>query len=97
MMNVIVHCLGDDGEVLVYGGFEDDAWARAWIKQHDHNPYFDEPELDKVVGEYGTWENEVLVKREEDEQHWCLNGSVKHEISTIIAPAFDPTTLPIQE
>ena len=87
-MNIIIIDHGEDNDLVVYGPFLDLAWAEAWLKQHSHNPYADEPpELDPVY-------EELVTKREEDEDHWCIMGLINHEISTIHTPGFDPTTLP---
>ena len=80
----IVLCHGEmPDDTVTYGPFEDDKWALAWIRQHDNDPYFGtEAEQDERI---------------QDEDHWCLNDSINHEITTIWRPAFDPTTLPVQE
>ena len=81
----IVLCHGEDSheDTVTYGPFEDDKWAEAWVKQHGNDPYF------------GTEDEQD--QRIIDEDHWCLNDSFNHEITTIWIPKFDPTTLPVQE
>jgi hypothetical protein len=79
---VIILCRsGDDADdTLVYGPFEDDKWAEAWIKQHNNDPYFGtEDEQDERIA---------------DEDHWCMNDCYDHWITKMWVPGFDPTTLP---
>lgn len=85
-MTTLVVCRSADpiDGFLLYGPFEDLAWAEAWIKQHDHNPYDGEEEPTQ----------EVLDERDQDEDHWCPCGSGYHEVVTAVIPGFDPTTLP---
>ena len=87
--NVIVVCQGldDKEDILVYGPFQDEKWAQAWIKQHNHSPVMDSD---------GTWVSEdEQDRRIEDEDHYCNFPGADHYIWRMWIPGFDPTTLPV--
>lgn len=94
---IYVRCTSIDCDVAMFGPFEDAAWARAWIQQHNHDPYTDEePGLDgEELEAYITLQNARL----KDFNHWCgmVDGEHDMQVDGVKAPGFDPTTLPVYE
>ena len=80
-MKTIILCRsGDDqDDTVVYGPFEDEAWANGWLEQHNH-----------VID--GT--EEEMDERMADEDHFCINSGYDHWVTKMWVPGFDPTTLP---
>lgn len=84
-MAVLVQCRSSDWQVIqFFGPFEDDAWANAWLEQHQHDPF-------DGLAEGEEPPESVL----EDQDHWCYEMvDAVHTIEPLITPGFDPTTLP---
>lgn len=84
-MPIVVECLTSDGQVVdYYGPFVDEAWAQAWIRQHNHDPHDGIPENEDAPEE-----------RLDDPDHWCYEyGDCSHRTYCLAEPGFDPTTLP---
>ena len=82
---IIVECLTDDGQIAdYYGPFVDEAWAQAWIRQHNNDPHD------------GILDGEAPPdSRLEDTDHWCYEyPDCTHRTFPLSEPGFDPTTIP---
>ena len=102
--NTYVLCKDEVGYAFLIGPFEDEAWARAWIKQHNNNYVVaDDPAP-------GSEEAQEEDRRIADIDHYCtmietLAGDFDQQHNLIflineveaISPGFDPTTLPRYE
>ena len=84
---IVVVCSNADCATAVCGPFANKDWARKWIKQHNHNPYVDDPVLSPLDQTQISFEN-LVEERTEDNDHWCkIVGN--HSIQEMPHPKFD--------